>query len=704
MPRLPSRLSRRDCVTWLSLAAAGSLWPSLNSSTPSCVAAEPVKDKRDKPAAGKRSSSLPPLNRFSRMVQEYFVAQARAIETREDERRTRLATRADAEAYIASVRERIRQAFGPEPERTPLEPRITGVVERDAYRIEKVIFESRPGLLVTANLYVPRTPSPGKRPGVVASCGHSANGKAGETYQAFAQTLAKLGFVTLIFDPLGQGERLQYVDEQWKPRRGIGVAEHLYCGNQQFLVGEFFGAWRAWDGIRALDYLLTRPEVDERQVGITGNSGGGTMTTWLTGLDSRWAMSAPGCFVTTFLRNLENELPADTEQCPPRALALGLDHSDFLAALAPKPVIILAKERDFFDVRGAEEAYERLRRIYELLGAPEQVRLHVGPTEHGYSQENREAMYDWFLRATGGRGEKVEPALQIEKDETLWCTPHGQVAELRSRTVHSFTADLAKQQIAARRPIADNQWSETLRATLRLPAPVNSPPEFRILRPPTGRDYPRKHAATFAIESEPGVFAVVTQLLDQPHYSRPTRGSGPATLYVAHHSSDVELRELDWLRQLAIDPPTQPFFACDVRGIGESRPDTCGADQFLKPYGSDFFYAIHSLMLDRPYVGQKTWDVLRTLDWLAAAGYTRVHLVAHGWGRLPATFASMLSGQVAQVTLSGALESYASQAVNESYEWPLSSFVPDVLRHWDLHDCYAWLREHKQLTLVAPPS
>ena len=187
-------------------------------------------------------------------------------------------------------------------------------------------------------------------PGVVGSCGHSNNGKAADAYQSFAQGLARMGYVVLIFDPIGQGERLQYGHVEGKSRPRVGVGEHLHGGNQQFLVGEFLGSWRAWDGIRALDYLLTRPEVDPSHVGITGNSGGGTMTTWLCGVESRWTMAAPSCFVTTFRRNLENELPADTEQCPPMALALNLDHSDFLAAMAPKPVAILAKERDFFEI------------------------------------------------------------------------------------------------------------------------------------------------------------------------------------------------------------------------------------------------------------------------------------------------------------------------------------------------------------------
>src|SRR6185312_193068 len=169
---------------------------------------------------------------------------------------------------------------------------------------------------------------------------------------------------------------------------------------QQFTVGEFFGSWRAWDGMRTLDYLLSREEVDPQHVGITGNSGGGTETTWLIGVERRWTMAAPSCFVTTFLRNLENELPADTEQCPPRALALGLDHSDFIAAMAPKPVELLTQEKDFFDTRGTQEAYTRLQQLYRLLGAEENIGLFRGPTYHGYSPENREAMYRWFNHVT----------------------------------------------------------------------------------------------------------------------------------------------------------------------------------------------------------------------------------------------------------------------------------------------------------------
>ena len=345
-------------------------------------------------------SDVAPMNRFPRMIQEFYVRQVRLSQRRQREQLDRIESKADAEAYVRSAQVRCRESFGSFPKRTPLNAQVTGIVERDSYRIENVIFESRPGFPVTANLYLPSR-SEGKVPGVVGTCGHSSNGKAAEAYQSFAQGLARQGIACLIYDPIGQGERLQYTDDNLKSEIGVGVREHLYAGNQQFLVGEFFGTWRAWDGVRAHDYLRTRSEVDSNQIGVTGNSGGGTMTTWLCAMDDRWSMAAPSCFVTTFRRNLENELPQDTEQCPPEVFPLGLDHSDFLAAMAPKPVIILAKEQDYFDVRGAEETYGRLRRLYRHLGAEQNIALFVGPSGHGYSQENREAMYSWFKQACG---------------------------------------------------------------------------------------------------------------------------------------------------------------------------------------------------------------------------------------------------------------------------------------------------------------
>jgi pimeloyl-ACP methyl ester carboxylesterase len=137
------------------------------------------------------------------------------------------------------------------------------------------------------------------------------------------------------------------------------------------------------------------------------------------------------------------------------------------------------------------------------------------------------------------------------------------------------------------------------------------------------------------------------------------------------------------------------LFACDVRGIGESEPNTCGSRDFAVPYGSDYFYAIHSIMLDQPYVGQKTFDILSVIELLKATGHTEVHLVGKGWGAIPATFAAVLSETVTQVTLKNAPESYSIIAESEDYDWPLSSFIPGVLKSFDLPDCYRALSAKK---------
>jgi dienelactone hydrolase len=648
------------------------------------------------PAPGE---ALEPLNRFPHMVQEWLIDRVREAEKRGDAKRAALQTKDDALAYVASCRERIRRSFGPEPEKTPLNAKITGVVERDSYRIEKVIFESRPGYHVTGNLYIPK----GRAfplSAVVGVCGHSIIGKAAEAYQGFAQGLARMGYVVLIYDPVGQGERFQYLTSDLKSRLGGSVSEHIQMGNQQTLVGEFIGSWFAWDGVRALDYLLTREEVDPKYVGITGNSGGGTQTTWLCGLEPRWTMAAPACFVTTFRRNAENELPADTEQCPPHVLALGLDHSDFLAALAPKPIVILAKERDFFDVRGAEEAYARLRQLYALLGAPENIRLQIGPTDHGYSQENREAMYRFFNEQTKISDAQTEPALTIEQNETLWCTPRGSISELNTKTVFGFTRETSQAWAKKRPKLTGTSLKAAARELLKLPD-LKAVPDYRILRDVGARQYPAKNSCVYAVETEPGIHALVTSLSAEPLMSRPPRGQKRATLYVSHRSSDAELRSEPLVRELIQAEPEAAFFACDVRGIGDSLPDICGNDQFLKPYGSDYFLAAHGLMLDRPYLGQRTFDVLRVIAWLADQGHTEIHVAGLGWGALTASFAGLLDDRVIQVTIKHALRSYAEVAETEDYKWPYAALLPDVLKRFDLPDLYREL-ESKKLANVEP--
>ena len=691
-------LSRRDL---LQKAGLGLLGASALTHVVPPLRASDEKASTKKKAGATSTTEWVPLNRFPRMMHDYFMPRLREREQAAEAKVAALRNYADAEAYVNETTTKVKQCFGPLPEKTPLNARVTHTIERETYTIENVIFESRPNFPVTGNLYLPRQRR-GQIPAVVGVCGHSQNGKAGGTYQSFAQGLARLGYIVLIIDPAGQGERYQYVDATLQPVQGGNVREHLYVGNPQFLVGEFFGTWQAWDAIRAFDYLQTRPEVDGQRIMITGNSGGGTITSWCCALEPRFLAAAPSCFINTLRRMFESEQPADTEQCPPQTLARGLDHAELLVPFIPRHLILLGQEKDMFDVRGLEQSHARLRRVYELLGKTGQLELFIGPDYHGYSQPNREAMYGWFNRVSAGAATSTEPKLTMEKDETLWCTPRGQVADLKPNTILSFTREASQRLRAGRQTLTGDALNRAITEVLRLP-PRSGVPDYRILPAGSDRRYPKRAAGHYAVETEPGILAMVYRLGDSPLSFRVPRGPKRAILYVSHRSADAELRDEPLIRELMTADPEAAVFACDVRGIGESQPNTTGKT-FTEPYGSDYFYAIYGIMFDQPYPGQRTFDLLRLVDWLKAHGHDQVHLVAKGWGTIPATFAALLSPHVNRVTLKHALSSYGDVAEAEDYDWPLSSFIPDVLKTFDLPECYrALASKHLRLLDIKGP-
>jgi len=643
---------------------------------------------------------MEPLNRMPQVMQEYLVSRVRQVNAANWERVMSLRTRRDALAYQERLRRDMRKVFGRFPARTPLNPRITGVVERDKYRIEKVIFESRPGLPVTGNLYIPKGRT-GPGPAVLGVCGHSAEGKACETYQSFSQGLARKGWVVFIFDPFSQGERLQYHDGKGGSLVGPCTAEHNFMGRQNILLGQYFGSWRVWDGIRAMDYLLTRPEVDPACVGLTGNSGGGTMTTLLVANDDRFAMAAPGCYITSWRCNAENELPADAEQQPPWTLGLGMEMSDLLMLHAPKPLILLTQEQDYFDQRGALETYEKLKHLWKLLGAEENVEMFTGPRTHGYWQENREAMYGFFNKHAGVRAPQKEPELQLEDQQTLWCTKTGQVDELKPATVFDFVRAEAQQLAEKRGRVEGDALVKAARKLLRLPKRAG-PPWYRILRPLSGREWVRPFAACYVLETEPehGGRCLVYKLEDTARASRPLPGKGPAVLYLPFRSSDAELREDSLARKLSAQ---EAFFACDYRGIGELTPNTCGASTFDHIYGNDYFYASYAEMFGQSYLSWRVHDVLCTLDFMAQYGYDRVHLAGNGWGGIIAALVALLDERVKQVTLQQVPLSWSEMAQTRMNQWRQSAMLPGVLRHFDLPDVYRALQP-KKLTILRPLS
>ena len=264
-----------------------------------------------------------------------------------------------------------------------------------------------------------------------------------------------------------------------------------------------------------------------------------------------------------------------------------------------------------------------------------------------------------------------------------------------------FTQDKDEAITTKHIELRGDALKQAVRDVLKLPPLDDKPPHYSIPRGAGARKYPTKAYCHYAVETEPRIEALLTRLSDDALISRIPKSDKPAVLYISHRSADAELRDDPLIQELIAAAPDAAFFACDVRGIGDSQPNTCGANTFLSPYGSHYFYAAHGLMLDRPLLGQRTFDVLRVIQLLVAAGHKEIHLAGKGWGTLPATFAALLSNHVRVVTLMNPLMSYTGLAAADECNWPYAVMLPDVLEHFDLGDCYSELQP-RNLKLIEP--
>ena len=614
---------------------------------------------------------------YGNAVQNYYLNEVRRIYAERKARLEKIKTKKEAEAYVLDVREKIKKAFNLPTEKCPLDPIVTGEHKLPGLTVRNVVYYSRPEYPVTGLLFVPE--KAGKMPGVLFVCGHSENGKADGTYQRCAITLASQGFVVLMIDPVNQGERHQFSAALVKKYAMHCCNAHNMQGKQLHLDGEYFGAWRAWDAIRGIDYLLTLPEVDPCRIGLTGNSGGGTMTTFVNALEDRLTMAAPSCYITTWQHEVENELPADIEQMPPDMLKYGLDMADFVIARAPRPTLIMGQKNDFFDPRGTVEAYNDAAAIYSLLGAKDNVKVFIGPDSHGYHAANRAQMYSFFnLHGLGKKKTvKEDENLQILPQEDTWAAPKGVVKNLKvNKPLFKIINEIADGLIASRKKYSKKDLREKLADILKLGK--TDVPYYRVLRPLYDEKKKFKVTARFALETEPGQVMSMLKLYSNDlfcHIPAPEK----AVLYIPHIDSETEVQKI----KIKAD---EQLFALDVRGIGELIPSGCDQydRRFFLQYGFDYHFASLGVMYDRPVLGGKVRDILCALELLKERGVKNITLVAEGQGTVPALLAAVLSDIPVSVKLQHGPESWESMLRKEATLWPLSCMLPGILGVTDL--------------------
>jgi len=619
---------------------------------------------------------------FGHAVQDYYLEKVRRNQAERKARLAALKTREDAEKLVAETRSKVRACFQFPAEKCPLDARITGTQDEPDFTVEKILFHSRENYTVSANFFLPKKRS-GKVPAILFVCGHSAEGKGSSVYQTAMRGLAQRGFAVLAIDPVGQGERHQFLDVPGFPANNP-CREHNILGKQMLLNGEWFGSWRTYDAVRGLDYLLTRPEIDPARIGVHGNSGGGTLTTWVSAVEDRFFAAAPSCFVTTWVHDIENELPSDIEQCPFNAMKYGLEISDFLIAAAPRPFLLLGQKNDFFDPRGIQEVRDELRDLYRLLGCEDRIELCIGPVNHGLSVTLREAAYDFFCRRAG----IVNPApsegtIQPPEKSETFAAPGGEVVNLPDELkAHDLILERTANLKAARRKLSLKEMRRILLEKLALNRPAEAP-YYRVLRGIRIPDL--ENAATrFGLETEPGrVMCVLLSFVRGKHH---LGDAEKIRLYIPHQDS---LAEIGKRQDEGFD-----LYGLDLRGIGECTPSSCaqppGANYFAD-YGFDYHYASLGNMFGEPYLSGKVRDVLGAVELLS--GHTSsLELEGHGIGGIPALIAAVLSDKVKAIRLTGMPESWESMiipTVPEAESSPMSHMIPGIMEYFDLPDLRA---------------
>jgi len=624
-------------------------------------------------------------------------------------------TRESWEARRAELKQRLLHSLGLAklPNRTSLKAETVGTIKASDYTIQKLVYESLPGFKVTAHLYLPKY-AEFPAPAVLYAPGHwMENGKLEPDIQRCCANLAGRGVVVLVYDPIGQGERLgDWLDHG-----------HL----EPLLVGVSQEGLMVWESMRAIDYLVSRPEVDPGRLGMTGASGGGLNTFYTCAVDERIQVSVPVCYITTFLAMMTAERDRNWEDgvdlCNQVPGVMGYaEMSDICGLFAPKPLCIIAGIRDWmFPIEGVRAVYKDIAHTYRLLEASGRVRLAEVDSEHGYDRKMREAAYGWLARWLQSEGDgspipeqeyellpmPYHPALTYmdpPADNDLptlrsrdsfpqaspgLCLPPNQaqspgpaITALTRRIAESHAFD---QKLPANTGEFVRQREKLVESVRDLLGPF---PERTLINDQIFSQtlYGGFFAERVVFESEPGI-VIPAMFLAPAEWKEYV----PVVIYVDEWGKGAGLSNgmIDALLKGGL-----AVFALDVRGLGETAT-------------TDFEATTNALMTDRPVFGQRVYDVLRAVDCLWRRIYISVQIdkgriacLGRGAGGLLALYAAALDERLAAAAIWEAPISYKA-LITERPGFPASVYLFDVLNHFDL-TCLMAALAPRPLLLVDP--
>jgi cephalosporin-C deacetylase-like acetyl esterase len=361
------------------------------------------------------------LDHLTSQAMDYYDVRDREI--------AKLITKSEWMKRQVLVKQKLMELVGPFPDKTPLNPRITGTIKRNGYRIDKIIYEPMPGYFVTGCLYVPEGIK-GRAPAILNVIGHNQEAFRAPLYQVVIYNLVKKGMIVFAIDPPGQGEHVQYFDPEINfSSIGYTVIEHCYFGNQCFLSGSSAARYFIWEGIRAIDYLVSRKDVDPERIGVTGFSGGGTITSYLSAFDDRIKVSVPCSWATSSRRQLETKGVQDAECSFINGVAEGITFEDLLEVRTPKPTLLTFTSRDeYLTLQGAREAFAEAKMAYKAFGMEDNLAMTEDDSKHWLTPKIRLAIYTFFMKHFNISGNPEELEAEILPIEELNVTPTGQIS------------------------------------------------------------------------------------------------------------------------------------------------------------------------------------------------------------------------------------------------------------------------------------
>lgn len=578
------------------------------------------------------------------------------------------------EAWAATAPARRQQwlamlGLDPLPPRTDLAVTVTGVVEREHHVIEKLHFQPMPGCRVSANLYRPRVVT-GRLPAVLYLCGHAARAKC--WYQQHARWFGTHGYVCLIVDAIQIGECGGYHHGTYHQGWWHWISQ-----------GYTPAAIEVWAAMRAVDLLQSRDDVDPERLGVTGNSGGGTISWFAGAADPRLRVVVPSCQTGTIHQHIRDRSVDGHCDCSFWINTLGWDFTDVAALMAPRPLLICAAADDIlFRPYAYHHLFDRVRRLYHSLGAGEAVDLVEAVTPHGYSPRTRKAIFAWFERHLKGIDQPaVDDTDQAEEpDAVLRVYPDGKPPSDDGMATADRTFIPLPEPPAPTAPDWPARRTAALAALRRgtfrhIPQPL-PPPTAAIRRQGARID---REFLTLEIESEPGLPVRVQVALP-----RPARPEAPLLLGVM--KPDARTPFCAQGSGMGTPPASVGFGCVEVRGTGTTA---------VGP-GLEW-----TLRRSYPLVGQSLYE-RRTLDLLAAVAALRqwgqtgpIYLYGAGPEAAVALYAALLDEAVAGVVLEGPAATH----------WAAGPEFPGVLRVGDLPFTAALLCPRPLVVIGAlPPS